>query len=100
MATYKELYSLKNDSDFQDKIAVAVVVAARTISEDSSPPANQPARLIWAEKAMTNPKSVSGPMLWAVLAANKDATTEQILGATDAAIQTNVDAAVNLFAGE
>ena len=99
MAAYKDIYALKNDSDFQDKVAVAVVVAARTIFGDLNPPTNQAERLVWANKAMTNPKSVAGPMLWAVLAANADATTTQILEATDAAIQINVDAAVDLFAG-
>ena len=99
MAAYKDLYKLKNDSDFQDKVAVAVVVAAQSISKDSDPPANQAARLVWAEKAMTNPKSVAESMLWAVLAANRTATTTQILGALDPAIQANVDDAVDLFAG-
>jgi len=100
MAAYKEIYALKNDSGFQDKIAVAVVIAAHTISTDETPPANQAARLVWATEAMINPKSVAVPMLWAVLAANVAATTEQILTATDASIQLNVDAAVDLFAGE
>ena len=49
---------------------------------------------------MTNPKAASQPMLWAVLAANKDTTVQNIINATDSAIQTNVDNAVDLFAGE
>ena len=100
MAAYLELYGLKNDSDLQDRVAVAVIISAQTISEDASPPTNQAARLAWAAEAMVNPKATAVPMLWAVLAANNDKTTAQILAATDAAIQANVDAAVDLFAGE
>ncbi len=98
MATYQELYALQNDSDLQEKIAVAVVVAADDIRSDGSPPTNQAERLVWAAGAMTNPRSTAKSMLWAVLAANKGATVGSITSATDAAIQTNVDAHVDLFA--
>jgi len=99
MATYQELHSLNNNSDLQEKVEVAVVVAADTIRTDGSPPTNQAQRLVWAADAMANPKDVAKSMLWAVLAANKDATIANITGATDAAIQTNIDDAVDLFAG-
>ena len=99
MASYQELHILKNNSDLQEKVEVAVIVAADTIRTDATPPANQAERLAWAAQAMSNPKSVAKSMLWAVLAANKDVTVANITSATDAAIQTNVDAAVDLFAG-
>jgi hypothetical protein len=99
MATYLELFNLRNDSDLQDKVVVAVVIAAEAIRVDGSPPANQAQRLVWAGTAMENPKAEAERMLWAVLAANKDATVATIQAATDAAIQTQVDAAVDLFAG-
>lgn len=99
MATYLQLFNFQNDSNLQDKIVVAVVVAAETIRTDGSPPSNQAAKLEWARLAMANPKTEALRMLWAVLAVNKDATSEQINNATDAAIQAQVDAAVDLFAG-
>jgi hypothetical protein len=99
MATYMELFATKEDSDLQDKVAVAVVVAADTIRTDVPGPANQVQRLAWAAAVMQNPKTEAARMLWAVLAANKDNTVAQITGATDAAIQTAVDDAVDLFAG-
>jgi hypothetical protein len=37
-------------------------------------------------------------MLMALLAANKAASVQDIMGATDATLQTLVDATVNLFA--
>lgn len=99
MATYQELHTLKNDSDLQEKVLVAVVIAADTIRTDQSPPANQTQRLIWAQSAMESPKSVALAMLWAVLAANKGISVGNIKTASDAAIQSNVDEAVDLFAG-
>ncbi len=99
MATYMELFNVKNNSDFQDKVAVAIVIAAETIRTDSSPPTNQAQRLAWAQNAMDRPVEEARRMLWAVLATNKDATVAQIVGASDTEIQTQVDAAVDLFAG-
>lgn len=98
MATYLELFGLKYDSDLQDRTAAAVMIAAETIRSDEAPPANQAARLAWAARVMANPKAEAERMLWAVLAVNKDATVAQITGASDAALQTQVDAAVDLFA--
>ena len=99
MATYMELFGAKDDSDLQDKVAVAVVVAAESVRMADPPPTNQAQRMNWAKGAMADPKSEARRMLWAVLAVNKDAILTQILGASDEAIQTQVDAAVDLFAG-
>ncbi len=59
---------------------------------------NHDNRLLWAQRAYRDPVGVGAEMLPAVLAANKDATVANITGATDAAIQTNVGDAVDLFA--
>lgn len=99
MATYLELHALKNDSDLQDKVAVAVVIAADAIRASGTPPANQAQRLVWAAAAMADPREEARRMLWALLAANKSATAGSISSATDATIQAAVDSAVDLFAG-
>lgn len=99
MAAYVDLFALKNNSVLQDRILVAVAVAAEMIRTDESPPANEDQRLAWAGQAMLDPKAEAQRMLWAVLAANKDATTAQILDADDATLQSKVDDAVDLFAG-
>ncbi len=99
MATYLELYSARNDSNLQDKVMVAITVAAEAIRVDVSPPANQTQREAWASAALANPESKLNEMMWALIAANKDATLNNILEASDASIQTNVDDAVDLFAG-
>ncbi len=99
MAAYEDLYDVKNDSDLQEKVAVAIVIAATKIFEDASPPSNQAARLVWASDALLSPGAMVRPMLWAVIAANESATVANILGASDAAIQSNIDDVVDLFAG-
>ena len=98
MATYLELFELRKDSDLQDRISAAVAIAADTIQNELDTVPNHANRIIWASEAMASPGSKRDGMIAAVLSANKDAAKEQILAANDAAIQANVDAAVNLFA--
>jgi len=91
MATYTELYDLRNDSEFRNKVAVAVVIAAE--EKLSGTPTTAEAQ--WAVNAISNPGEVAKQVINLVLAANNSATPTQILEATDAAIQTNVDAVVD-----
>jgi hypothetical protein len=98
MATYAELFDLKSNTAFKNKIAVACIVAAEAIRNELTSVANHANRLVWAASVFKTPEVESERMLWAVLAANKSATTAQITGATDATIQTAVDNAVNVFA--
>jgi len=98
MATYAELYSLRNDSALRNRVRVAVIVAADTIRTEDGGTANHTNRVIWAAAVFAAPTTEADRMFMAILAANKDATVAQIQSATDAAIQTKVDAAVDLFA--
>ncbi len=98
MATYLELYSLQSDDALRNKIRVAVTIAAETIQTEDVGTANHANRALWAAEAFANPIQEADRMRWAVLASNKDNATAAILGATDAQIQTAVDAAVDLFA--
>lgn len=93
MATYSDLYNLRNNSDLQNKIRVAVIVKAQQLI-DGTPTANQ---LAWARTAIASPDSVAGELLNYVLAANKASSVAAIQGASDNAIQTNVDAAVDVL---
>ena len=95
MATYTEIRNLFDDSALRNRVAVAVIVAANTILEET--PAT-PARKAWAVRAFAGAEAEAKRILMAVLAANKDATVGQIQNANDAALQTNVNAAINLFA--
>lgn len=104
MATYQELFELNNDSALKNRVLTACIIAAETIragDDTADPPwdqTNNANRLIWAAAVFNSPRSEANRMLWALLAANSDATVANITGATDAAIQANVNAAVDLFA--
>ncbi len=98
MATYIELFNLRNNSILKNRVSVAIIVAAENIRSDGSPPANQAVRLIWAKASFANPNQEADRMLWALLAANKSSTVSNITDASDAVIQTAVDAAVDIFA--
>lgn len=104
MATYSELWDLQNNSALRNKIIVAVAEAARIISagEDTSDPpwssTNGANRKIWAKEALMDPLGVGEDFILAVLVKNKAASVAAIQGASDTAIQTNVNELVDLFA--
>ena len=97
MATYLDLFGLGSDSDLQDKIVVAVIKKAQTLLDVGTPTTDQ---VTWASGAIDNPSGKAKSLLQYVLAANSGMTVAQIQGASDAAIQSNVDSAVDaLIAG-
>lgn len=98
MATYAELLTASADTTLNDKIRVACVVAAESIRTEATSVANHTERLKWAQKVFFDPTTEASHMLWAVLAQNRSFTLAQITGASDSAVQTAVDAAVNVFA--
>jgi hypothetical protein len=99
MATYEELYDLRNHDVVLHKIVVAVAVAADKIRVEAPGTANHANRVVWAAEAFTAPQRIGQQVMWAVLAANNALTVAQIEGASDAAIQTAVDAVVDVLAG-
>lgn len=98
MATYAELLTASENSTLNQKIRVACIIAAEAIRTESGATTNHANRLVWAKAVFANPNAEAQRMLWAVLAQNKDATLAAITGATDAAVQTAVNAAVDVFA--
>jgi hypothetical protein len=52
----------------------------------------------WARDTFLDPDTAARRIMPAVLAQNRAATLAQIVGADDAAVQTAVDAAVDVFA--
>ena len=98
MATYTELRSLFGHGDLRNKIEVACIVAAEAIRTEPIETVNHANRILWAKSAFANPGGIRDQMLMALLAANKDADVSTITVATDAVIQTKVDAAVDIFA--
>tara|TARA_R100001198_G_scaffold96105_1_gene84528 strand:- start:1548 stop:1850 length:303 start_codon:yes stop_codon:yes gene_type:complete len=93
MATYLEIRDLFNDSDLTNRVAVAVLVSVKDKLELNPTTAEK----AYAAKVFANPKSEAKTVLMYVLAANNGATVAQIQGASDAAIQTNVDSVVDVL---
>lgn len=98
MATYEELRTLFGHNELKNRVEVACIVAAETIRTEAEGTENHVNRLAWAKTAFANPKASAGQMLMALLAGNLDSTVENIIAVTDAALQTLVDAAVDIFA--
>lgn len=101
MATYAELLDIATSSSggtLQQKIKVAVVVACETIRTESAGTTNHANRLIWAINTLRDPDAAARSMVWAVLAQNAAASAATITGASDATVQSAVNAAVDLLA--
>lgn len=98
MATYAELLTASENPALNNKIRVACIIAAEKVRVEQSSVPNHAARLVWAKDVFANPDQEARRMLWAVLAQNQAATLAQITGASDSAVQTAVDAAVDVFA--
>lgn len=98
MATYLEILALSKDADLIQRTKVAVVVASDTVRAESDQTANHAARLSWAGRVLSIPDTEAERALLCVLAQNRALTVNQITGADDAALQTAVNAAVDLLA--
>lgn len=101
MASYTEIKEIVGGPQgdvLKSKIEVAMAVAAETIRNEDGATNNHANRLIWAKEALNNPGQKAREMLWALLAQNAASDVSTIVGASDAAIQINVDAAVDIFA--
>jgi hypothetical protein len=105
MATYTELRSLFGDGDIIQKIEVAISIAAQTVAagNDDAAPFDQTAgahdlRVKWAAGAITDTAAEAKRMVKLVLAANAGSTVTQIKNASDAIIQSNVNASVDAIA--
>lgn len=98
MATYDELLEANRNTALLNKVRVAVVVAATTIMTEADTVANHVNRLAWAKTVFSDPAAAGLKMMWPVLAQNRAQSLAAITGATDSAVQTAVDSAVNVFA--
>lgn len=95
MATYTELRQQFSNDDLRNRVVAATVIAANNLLA-GTPTAEQKA---YAKQVFQNPRAEGEIVFMAVLVANKDATVAQIEGATDAAIQTRVDAVIPNLVG-
>lgn len=101
MATYQELFDIASTQDgaaLKTKIRVAALVACDVIRQEDAATPNHANRLTWAGRTLVNPGQAAEQLMWAVLAQNRALTVAQITGASDANVQTAVNAAIDLVA--
>lgn len=99
MATYLELHGLRGASGagtLMQKIAVGICIKANALAKLPTP---TDAQKTWAKSALASPESYVGTILNYILADYNTITVAQITGATDAAVQTVVNAAVDTLLG-
>lgn len=98
MATYLELHAIRGAAganSLTQKIAVAICVKANALSK-ATPTASQRA---WITSALGSPNSYVDLVLNYILADYNTAAVAAITGASDAAVQTAVNAAVDTLLG-
>ena len=93
MATYLEVRDLFNDSDLTNRVAVAVLVSVKDKLEVTPTAAEKS----YAAKVFASPQAEAKKILKYVLAVDNGSTVAQIQGASDAALQTNVDAVIDVL---
>ena len=98
MATYEELKNAESNGTLQNKVEVAIWIAAEAISNEDSGTTNHANRLKWAKAALRDPAGAKDDFLRYLLAANDDVAESSILAATDATVQAHVNNAVDIFA--
>lgn len=99
MATYDELLTIATTGNaFISRLQVAAVMSANKIRTEAQATPNYANRQKWAKATFTNSTGAARDLLWPVLTANAGAASAVILGATDATIQTAVDAAIDILA--
>lgn len=99
MATYDELLSIATTgAAFIARLQVAAVMSANKIRTEATATPNYANRQKWAKSAFQNSAGAARDLLWPVLTANAGAASAAILSASDALIQTAVDAAVDVLA--
>lgn len=98
MATYAELFDLKNNTPLKNRITSAIAVQAEIIRLENVATNNHANRLLWAKQAFASPEGKASDMIWGILASNRTLTTAQIQNATDAAVLGAVAALVDVYA--
>ena len=94
MASYIDLFELRSDSVLINRIAVAVTIKAQTYIDGATPTADQ---LAWSSRVLIAPRPEAEKMLHYLVAINNTADISQITSASDATLQTAVDAGVEVF---
>lgn len=96
LTAYETIYGLYLSTPLRRRIAVACVVAARGIFGENGATSNHANRLIWARQAIADVDAMALTVIWGVLSDNAVRTAGE--NATDAQVQSALDAVVDTFA--
>ncbi len=97
--SHTDQIDLIRDPSLRDKVLAGMFGAGAAIQSEQSPPANHTARVAWAIRVLSAPKTELDKMMPLIVAANAGAASKAaVLGASDAAIASNVDDLVDFFA--
>lgn len=96
MATLLEQHDLYTNGDLIKKVSAALVVWAQGIIDQATPDASE---LAFAATVMSNPSNEAHRVIKYVIAANGASDVSTITGASDTAIQNNVNVAAVALAG-
>lgn len=99
MAAYTDLHALLGSTTLdalRQKIIVAIAIKANVIAKSASPTA---AAKAFATAALAEPGNYLPTILNYILAEYNTSTTTAITGATDAQVQTAVNAAIDTLLG-
>lgn len=102
MATYDELLTIVNGAgagaQLYGRVKIACIIACEAIRTEAAGTTNHANRLKWAATTLQDPDAAAKRVLLAVLAQNAAVALASITGASDATVQTAVNAAVDLVA--
>ena len=98
MASYTDLYGIRQDSVLINRVSIAVAIKAQSYIDGATPTADE---LNWAAKVLplAGGRAEAEKLLQYLLASNNTATITQITGSTDATLQSAVNDAVDALVG-
>ena len=94
MATYQEIREIwgnASNDGLKAQVEVATVISAQAFLVSATASTDE---LKWASSVLSNPRGEAQKALMSVIAANKSVTVAQMQGASDAAVQTQIDSIV------
>lgn len=95
---YTDVLVAATDPILNQKVRVACIVSAEAVRTEVAGTTNHVNRLLWAKAVFADPVLQGNKMIWAVLAQNVAVTLAVVLAASDGAVQTAVNNAVDVLA--
>lgn len=104
MATLETVYNLLYDGEYQalrNRVRAAVLIAARAVILENPATVNHAARLVWATAAVQDAAALAAKAESMFVGVASDGAIQDAgLAATDAQIQSTVNALVNYYAAQ